>query len=57
MVPHLLPDQAQLEALVADLPLRIHSYLEEDQLYIATLQVRIQSPHNVLSCAGLQHES
>ena len=39
MVPHLLPDQAQLEALIADLPLRIHSYLEEDQLYIATLQV------------------
>ena len=32
MVPHLLPDQAQLEALIADLPLRIHSYLEEDQL-------------------------
>ena len=39
MVPHLLPDQAQLESLIADLPLRIHSYLEEDQLYIATLQV------------------
>ncbi|KAL0039683.1 hypothetical protein WJX77_005068 [Trebouxia sp. C0004] len=39
MVPHLLPDQAQLVALIADLPLQIHSYLEEDQLYIATLQV------------------
>jgi hypothetical protein len=39
MVPHLLPDQEQLEALIADLPLQIHSYLEEDQLYIATLQV------------------
>ena len=39
VMPHLLRDQAQLESLIADLPLRIHSYLEEDQLYIATLQV------------------
>ena len=46
MVPHLLPDQAQLEALIADLPLQIHSYLEEDQLYIATLQV-MPSPTNL----------
>lgn len=40
MVPHLLPDQAQLEALISDLPLRLHSYVEEEQLYVATLQVR-----------------
>lgn len=38
-VPHLLPDQARLEALTADLPLRLHSYVDEDDLYIATLQV------------------
>lgn len=49
MVPHLLPDQAQLEALIADLPLQIHSYLEEDQLYIATLQV--MPPPTELSCS------
>ena len=46
MVPHLLPDQAQLQALISDLPLQIHSYLEEDQLYIATLQV-MPSPTNL----------
>lgn len=39
MVPHLLPDQAQLEALISDLPLRLHSYVDEEHLYIATLQV------------------
>lgn len=38
-VPHLLPDQAQLEALISDLPLSLHSYVDEEQLYIATLQV------------------
>lgn len=38
-VPHLLPDQARLEALTADLPLRLHSYVDEADLYIATLQV------------------
>ncbi len=54
MVPHLLPDQAQLEALIADLPLQIHSYLEEDQLYIATLQVNIQSWCGIThSCWGM----
>lgn len=40
MVPHLLPDQAQLEALISDLPLRLHSYVDEEHLYIATLQVK-----------------
>ena len=39
MVPHLLPDQAQLKALISDLPLRLHSYVDEEHLYIATLQV------------------
>lgn len=39
MVPHLLPDQAQLEALMSDLPLRLHSYVDDEHLYIATLQV------------------
>lgn len=39
MVPHLLPDQAQLQALIADLPLRLHSFVDEAQLYIATLQL------------------
>lgn len=38
-VPHPLPDQAQLEALIADLPLRLVDYFDEPQLYIATLQV------------------
>ena len=38
-VPHLLPDQAQLEGLISDLPLRLYSYVDEEQLYIATLQV------------------
>ena len=41
MVPHPLPDQAQLEALIADLALSLHSYVEEEELYIATLQVSI----------------
>ena len=41
MVPHLLPDQAQLQALISDLPLRLHNYVDEDQLYIATLQVGV----------------
>ncbi len=53
MVPHLLPDQAQLEAFIADLPLQIHSYLEEDQLYIATLQVRSLSFNISLSLSYL----
>ena len=39
MVPHLLPDQAQIEALISDLPLRLHTYVDEEHLYIATLQV------------------
>ncbi len=39
MVPHLLPDEAQLEALISDLPLQLLSYVDEPQLYIATLQV------------------
>lgn len=39
IVPHPLPDQAQLEALNADLPLRLTSFIDEPELYIATLQV------------------
>ena len=41
-VPHPLPDQAQLEALTADLPLRLVQYVDEPQLYVATLQVSQQ---------------
>ena len=39
MVPHPLPDQAQLAALIADLPLRIVQYVDEDTLYMVLLQV------------------
>ena len=39
IVPHPLPDQAQLETLIADLPLSLISFVDELELYIATLQV------------------
>lgn len=39
MVPHPLPDQAQLQDLIADLPLRIVEYVDEDKLYMVLLQV------------------
>ena len=41
IVPHPLPDQAQLEALIHDLPLRLTSIVDEPELYIATLQVSL----------------
>ena len=41
MVPHPLPDQAQLEDLIFDLPLHLVKYVDEQQLYIATLQVSL----------------
>lgn len=40
MVPHPLPDQSQLTQMIADLPLRIAEYVDEDKLYMALLQVR-----------------
>lgn len=39
MVPHPLPDQSQLTEMIADLPLRITEYVDEDKLYMALLQV------------------
>ena len=51
MVPHLLPDQAQLQALISDLPLRLHSFVDEAQLYIATLQVG--ATHQALLASGV----
>lgn len=39
MVPHELPDQQQLEALISDLPLTLKQYRDEPELYIAVLQV------------------
>lgn len=43
MVPHPLPDQDQLAALIADLPLHIVEYVDEDKLYMVLLQVSIKS--------------
>ena len=39
MVPHPLPDQAQLAELTVDLPLHIVEYVDEDKLYMVLLQV------------------
>ena len=39
MVPHPLPDQAQLAELLADLPLHTVEYVDEDKLYMVLLQV------------------
>lgn len=54
MVPHQLPDQTQLQALISDLPLRLHSFVDEAQLYIATLQVGATPSIAalLLTCAG-----
>lgn len=40
MVPNALPDKAQLQQLIADLPLELVQYTDEPDLYIAVLQVR-----------------
>ena len=40
MVPHSLPDEATLEQLVRDLPLRIRSFVDNKDLYMALLQAR-----------------
>ena len=39
MVPHELPDQQQLEELVKDLPLELVDFRDEEELYLAVLQV------------------
>jgi SAM-dependent methyltransferase len=39
IVPHSLPDRAELEALLADLPLRLVELRDEARLYLALLQV------------------
>ena len=38
-VPHVLPDEYALAALIADLPLRMLQYVDLPDLYLATLQV------------------
>ncbi|CAL8467470.1 g7008 [Coccomyxa elongata] len=39
MVPHVLPDEPELQRLTADLPLRIRSFQNNRNLYLALLQV------------------
>lgn len=39
MVPHKLPDRQALEKLVWDLPLEVVDFVDEPDLYVATLQV------------------
>ena len=38
MVPHSLPDEATLKQLARDLPLRIRSFVDDRDLYMALLQ-------------------
>lgn len=40
MVPNELPDQEQLQQLIADLPFELVQYTDEPDLYITVLQVR-----------------
>ena len=40
-VPHPLPDQYALVALISDLPLRLVQYIDLPDLYLAVLQVRL----------------
>ena len=40
MVPHSLPDEATLEQLARDLPLRLRSFVDDSHLYMALLQAR-----------------
>jgi hypothetical protein len=39
MVPHELPDEGKLRALVADLPVKVASFVDEDDFYLAALQI------------------
>ncbi|KAG1657679.1 hypothetical protein FOA52_013773 [Chlamydomonas sp. UWO 241] len=39
LVPHCLPNREQLQALVADLPLTVANFRDEEGLYLALLQV------------------
>jgi hypothetical protein len=39
MVPHLLPDEHKLQSLVADLPLKIVNFIDEEDFYLAKLQI------------------
>lgn len=43
-VPHLLPGRAQLGEMVAGLPLRVVSFMDEPELYLAVLEVRAPLP-------------
>ena len=52
MVPHPLPDQAQLDELTADLPLHIIEYVDEVKLYMVLLQVSMSG--KLLMCK-MQH--
>ena len=38
IVPHVLPDEPELQRLTADLPLRIRSFQNDTDLYLALLQ-------------------
>lgn len=38
LVPHLLPDKKILEELIRDLPLRVHQFQDEVELYLCVLQ-------------------
>ena len=39
-VPHELPNESQLAALMADLPLRQAAFIDEAELYLSHLQAR-----------------
>jgi hypothetical protein len=39
MVPNPLPDRESLEALIADLPLVVESFADEDDYYCAVLRM------------------
>lgn len=43
-VPHPLPDQGQLGDMIADLPLRLVSFVDEPDLYLAVLEVPLPPP-------------
>lgn len=44
MVPHPLPDQASLADMISDLPLRIVDFVDEEEHYMALLQVTFMLP-------------
>ena len=48
MVPHSLPDEATLKQLARDLPLRIRSFVDDRDLYMALLQARFSPSVHML---------